>query len=237
MLRPAHFAKGDFTQDFLKPFTERFAAGIHAVNPEAHIFIEAEPFMPPPSYDSADKLVYAPHFYDGITLFTRRFHPQLNFDFTSMRPLIGEATIRRYLSRQFGNFRAYADNAMGAVPIVIGEFGIPFDMNNAAAYHDRRFHAANDRARLQPARAGRQLAELHALELHAGQQQRSTATSGITKICQSSAATNRATPMTSTRADAPWTRSSAPYARKIAGEPLSMRFTSRQRQVHVQLPS
>lgn len=139
LLRPAHFARGEFAADFLKPFTERFAAGIHEVVPGAHIFVEAEPFMPPPKYDEAEKLVYAPHFYDGITLFTRRFHPQLNFDFATMRPLIGEASIRRYFSRQFGNFRRYADEAMGAVPIVIGEFGIPFDMNSAAAYHTGDF--------------------------------------------------------------------------------------------------
>ena len=132
--RPAHFVRGDFTQDFLKPFTERFAAGIHAVMPQAHIFVEAEPFMPPPRYDEPGKLVYAPHFYDGITLFTRRFHPQLNFDFSSFRPLIGEGSIRAYLSRQFGSFREYADEAMGAVPIVIGEFGIPFDMNGEDAF-------------------------------------------------------------------------------------------------------
>ena len=139
LLRPAHFARGDFTQDFLKPFTERFAAGIHAVLPQAHIFVEAEPFRPPPHYDETDKLVYAPHFYDGITLFTRRFHPQLNFDFSTMRPLIGEKMIRDYLSRQYGRFRGFADQAMGAVPIVIGEFGIPFDMNGAAAYRNGDF--------------------------------------------------------------------------------------------------
>ena len=132
--RPAHFARGNFTQDFLKPFTERFAAGIHAVMPDAHIFVEAEPFMPPPKYDSADKLVYAPHFYEGMTLFTRRFHPQLNFDFSRFRPLIGERAVRDYLSRQFGRFREFADATMGDVPIVIGEFGIPFDMNGAEAY-------------------------------------------------------------------------------------------------------
>ena len=132
--RPAHFARADFRQDFLKPFSERFAAGIHAAMPAAHIFVEAEPFMPPPKYESADKLVYAPHFYEGMTLFTRRFHPQLNFDLSRFRPLIGERAIRAYLSRQFGRFRQFADEAMGDVPIVIGEFGIPFDMNGAEAY-------------------------------------------------------------------------------------------------------
>ncbi len=137
--RPAHFARGDFTQDFLKPFTERFAAGIHAVMPGALVFVEAEPFMPPPKYDSAENLVYAPHFYDGMTLFTRRFHPQLNFDFSRFRPLIGERAIRDYLSRQFGRFRDFADETMGDVPIVVGEFGIPFDMNGAEAYDSGDF--------------------------------------------------------------------------------------------------
>ena len=139
LLRPAHFARRDFSQDFLKPFSDRFAAGIREAMPGAHIFIEAEPFMPPPKYTDADKLVYAPHFYDGITLFTRRFHPQLNFDFASFRPLFGESAIRRYLSRQFGSFRGYADDNMGDVPIVVGEFGIPFDMNGASAYRSGDF--------------------------------------------------------------------------------------------------
>ena len=83
MLRPGHFARADFAQDFLKPFTERFAAAIHEVMPEAHIFIESEPLAPPPIYDSCSKMVYAPHFYDGATLFTKRFHPQLNIDLHS----------------------------------------------------------------------------------------------------------------------------------------------------------
>ncbi len=139
VLRPGHFAHGDFTQDFLKPFAERFAAAIHDAAPRTLIFIEAEPFMPPPKYEKPDKLVYAPHFYDGITLFTRRFHPQFNFDFLTMRPLLGETSIRRYLSRQFGRFRDFADEAMGDVPLLIGEFGIPFDMNHAEAYKSGDF--------------------------------------------------------------------------------------------------
>lgn len=139
LLRPAHFARADFPQDFLKPFCERFAAGIQAVLPEARIFIEAEPFAPPPHYEDASKLVYAPHFYDGITLFTRRFSPQLNFDFGSRRPIVGEPNIRRYFSRQFGRFRQYAEATMGDVPILIGEFGIPFNLNGAAAYQNGDF--------------------------------------------------------------------------------------------------
>jgi len=141
LLRPGHFARANFTQDFLKPFIERFAAGIHAVMPEAHIFLEAEPFAPPPRFDETPKLVYAPHFYDGMTLFTRRFNPHLNFDLFSLRPLIGEGDIRDYFGEQFGRFRSYADEALGAVPIVVGEFGVPIDLNGADAYRSGDFSA------------------------------------------------------------------------------------------------
>ena len=139
LLRPGHFARADFTQDFLKPFIDRFASGIHAVMPEAHIFLEAEPFAPPPRYDDACRLVFAPHFYDGMTLFTRRFHPHLNFDLFSLRPLLGEGNIRDYFSQQFGRFRAYADEALGAVPIVVGEFGVPIDLNGENSYRSGDF--------------------------------------------------------------------------------------------------
>ncbi len=134
MLRPGHFARADFAQDFLKPFTERFAAAIHEVMPEAQIFIESEPLAPPPIYDSCSKMVYAPHFYDGATLFTKRFHPQLNIDLLKMRPVIGSESIKVYMRRQIGRFRKYADLCMGDVPVVMGEFGIPIDLNQASAY-------------------------------------------------------------------------------------------------------
>ena len=139
LLRPGHFARANFTQDFLAPFIERFAAGIHAVMPEAHIFLEAEPFAPPPRFEEARKLVYAPHFYDGMTLFTRRFNPHFNFDLFSMRPLIGEGDIRDYFREQFGRFRHFADETLGDVPIVIGEFGAPIDLNGADAYRSGDF--------------------------------------------------------------------------------------------------
>jgi len=141
LLRPGHFARADFTRDFLKPFIERFAAGIHAVMPEAQLFLEAEPFAPPPSFEDASRLVYAPHFYDGMTLFTRRFNPHLNFNLFNLRPLIGEADIRAYFSEQFGRFRRIADGTLGDVPIVVGEFGIPFDLNGASAYQAGDFSA------------------------------------------------------------------------------------------------
>ena len=223
LLRPGHFARGDFTQDFLKPFTERFAAAIHAVKPDMHIFVEAEPFAPPPRYDEPHKWVYAPHFYDGATLFTRRFHPHLNFDLFNFKPLIGEGTIRSYLSRQYGNFRRYADAAMGAVPIVVGEFGIPFDMNGEHAYRtgdfsrqatalDYNFRALDDHLlsynlwNYSPNNTNELGDMWNGEDLSVFSRDQQSDPSDISSGGRALSAVVR------------------PYARKVAGEPLSMRF-------------
>ncbi len=223
LLRPGHFARADFTQDFLKPFTERFAEGVHAVLPQAQIFVEAEPFAPPPKYDEPNKLVYAPHFYDGITLFTRRFHPQLNFDFGSMRPMLGEANIRRYFSRQFGRFRHYANAAMGEAPILIGEFGIPFDLNGAAAYQtgdyahqvkalDYNLQALDDHLlsytlwNYTPDNCNARGDQWNNEDLSIFSRDQQTDAADINSGGRALAAVVR------------------PYARKVAGEPLNMRF-------------
>ena len=139
LLRPGHFSRADFSEDFLKPFTCRFADAIGEVMPAAHIFVEAEPFAPPPRYDSSDRMVFAPHFYDGLTLFTKRFHPQINFDPQTLRPLLGKRAIENNMAQQIGQFRRFADDRMGDVPILVGEFGIPFDMNGKAAYQNGDF--------------------------------------------------------------------------------------------------
>ena len=223
LLRPGHFARANFTQDFLKPFIERFAAGIRAVMPEAHIFLEAEPFAPPPRFAEGCKLVYAPHFYDGMTLFTRRFNPHLNFDLFSLRPLIGEGDIRDYFGKQFGRFRSFADEALGDVPIVVGEFGVPIDLNGAAAYRSGDFS--------QQARALDY--NLRALDDHLlnytlwnyspdNRNERGDHWNGEDLSIFSRDQQSDPTDTDSGgRATAAVVR---PYARKVAGEPLNMRF-------------
>ena len=141
LLRPAHFAGVDFLEDCLKPFTLRFAAAIHEVMPSALIFIEAEPFAPPPRFESPDKLVYSPHYYDIGTMLSRRFHPQVGFDFMRRRLLLGASALAEYTQEQIARFRQYADSALGDVPIVVGEFGIPFDLNGKSAYRNGDFSA------------------------------------------------------------------------------------------------
>ena len=223
MLRPGHFARADFAQDFLKPFTERFAAAIHEVMPEAHIFIESEPLAPPPIYDSCSRMVYAPHFYDGATLFTKRFHPQLNIDLLKMRPVIGSESIKVYMRRQIGRFRKYADLCMGDVPIVMGEFGIPFDLNQASAFNTGDFSQQACALEYQ----------LQALDLHLMNYTQWNYTPDNSNEYGDNWNGEDLSIFSRDQQDDPSDIDSGgralsavvrPYAKKVAGEPLNMRF-------------
>lgn len=144
ILRPAHFSRVngktiDFNDDYLRPFIENFSLAIHEVMPDAIIFTESEPFEPPPHYPDSHNLVFAPHYYEGVTLFTKIFNRRANFDLELMRPLVGADSIKDYIARRIGQFRHFADERMGNVPVIIGEFGIPFDMNKKYAYQTGDF--------------------------------------------------------------------------------------------------
>jgi len=75
LLRPEHFYEVNgrrihFGDDYYKPFANRFATAIRQEIPNALIFIETEPGSSPPRWgkDDAPGIVYAPHWYDGVTL-------------------------------------------------------------------------------------------------------------------------------------------------------------------------
>jgi len=148
LLRPAHFArvdghKVDFTQDYLVPFSRRYAETIHSVAPRAMIFVENEVEDVSPIWPDAPvhRVVYAPHWYDGITLLTKRFFPFIGSDMRSRQPVFGKNNIRRSYARQLCTLKDEADKRMGGVPIVVGEIGIPFDLNKKQAFKNGNFSA------------------------------------------------------------------------------------------------
>ncbi|KNE71980.1 hypothetical protein AMAG_15922 [Allomyces macrogynus ATCC 38327] len=89
-----------------------------------------------------DRLVYAPHWYDGLTLITKHQWPY-NVDFlhiqrglkswlTGLR--IGYPSVRRGMAAQMALVRDESRARLGPdVPVIIGEIGIPFDMDAGAA--------------------------------------------------------------------------------------------------------
>jgi hypothetical protein len=146
LLRPDYFAQVDgrpigFGADYLRPFWEAYARTIRAVDPDAILFLEGPPRAAPPRWDleQVPNVVYAAHWYDGLTLATKTYIPTLGADFFSGRLVIGRQRVRRSFARQLDSLRREAAQYLGGAPTLLGEFGIPFDLRAGRAYRTGDF--------------------------------------------------------------------------------------------------
>ncbi|KAG5644275.1 hypothetical protein DXG03_008760 [Asterophora parasitica] len=132
----------DFYYPFLGKWTERVRA---ASSPDKIVFVEAIPneFCPKswtPEHQFPN-MVYAPHWYDLNALFAKAFG-----DFTvnvqglsrGMFPLKafywGQKGARENFSLQIRNIVEAGYSSLGEKPVIIGECGIPMDMNKKEAF-------------------------------------------------------------------------------------------------------
>ncbi|MDY7077159.1 MAG: cellulase family glycosylhydrolase [Chloroflexota bacterium] len=141
LLRPNHFARIDsrtvsFANDYLRPFANRYAREIRSVDPDAIVFVEGEPGASQLLWgpEDAPHVVNAAHWYDGITLLTKNFFPFLGVDFHTGKFIFGRRRVQRSFVEQLAHIKDWAMEQMGGVPTLIGEFGIPFDMQKKRAY-------------------------------------------------------------------------------------------------------
>ncbi len=146
LLRPDHFVQVgnrsvDFANEYLRPFANRYARAIRSVDPDAIIFVESAPGGSPPNWrpEDAPNVVNGAHWYDGVTLFTKNFMPFLGVDFHTHKLIFGRRRVKRSFVEQLAHIKNWADERMGTIPTLIGEFGIPFDMRDKRAYRTGDF--------------------------------------------------------------------------------------------------
>jgi len=151
LLRPEHFTRVDgkqvdFDHDFYRPFANRFARAIRAVDPDALIFLESEQRHGSLSWgsDDARNVVYAPHWYDGFTLYLKSFKRFLAVDHDSGKILIGPKRIKRSFHEQLERRVRAAANTLEGIPVLLGEFGIPFDLDHGRGFRTGDFSAQAD---------------------------------------------------------------------------------------------
>ncbi|KAI0255170.1 glycoside hydrolase [Lactifluus subvellereus] len=138
-------AEVEFVADYWAPHWQAWARRIRKAHPEAIHFVAPPVFAQPPPLpveDLAGRCAYSTHYYDGLTLVTRHWN-WFNADAlgllrgkyrTKLQALrIGEGAIRRSLQAQL---KMLKDDALilGTFPTMIGEIGIPFDMDERRAY-------------------------------------------------------------------------------------------------------
>jgi hypothetical protein len=143
LLRPDYFTvrngrRVNFSQDYYLPFAQRFTKAIREVEPRAMIFVEGSPETPPPHWE-APNIVFAPHWYDGFVLFFKNFSGWVATDSHDMNLVFTPWYIRRSFARQLNRLRCWAAERLHNPPVLIGETGIAFDMQNKKAYSTGNF--------------------------------------------------------------------------------------------------
>ncbi|KAH7918570.1 glycoside hydrolase family 5 protein [Leucogyrophana mollusca] len=136
-----------FLQDFWLPQFTRYAARIRQSHPEAILFVQPPVFAQPPPIDERvlrGRACYSTHYYDGLTLVTRHWNwfnadalglLRGKYSNTLQAVKIGESAIRASLQSQLGILKSDAVVlGTGAYPTIIGEIGVPFDMDEKRAY-------------------------------------------------------------------------------------------------------
>jgi hypothetical protein len=148
LLRPGYFSavdgkKVDFNQDYLKPFANKFAQTIRGVHPGTMIFFEGEPLVKPPVWEPNDahNIVYAPHWYDGYVLYFKSFSSWRAAEPRGRaRLVLGKGAIRRSFAAQVREIHKDAKERMGNPPVVVGEVGLPFDLDKKRAFRTGDYH-------------------------------------------------------------------------------------------------
>ncbi|TDZ48249.1 putative glycosyl hydrolase [Colletotrichum trifolii] len=94
--------------------------------------------------DDDPLMAFSPHWYDGITLMTKRWNKVWNVDVVgvlrgrywheALSVKVGETAIRNCFRDQLASLRQEGLDRMGKHPCVMTEFGIPYDMGDKKAY-------------------------------------------------------------------------------------------------------
>ena len=120
-----------------RPLFHKVAQTIRAHREDWSVFAEIDPFggmtglgLPQPM---PERSVNASHWYDVRTLYLKAFRPEGDGDHAAAL----DATRARYV-RELGVVKAAAAGLPGGGPTLIGEFGIPYDMEGGKAYADWR---------------------------------------------------------------------------------------------------
>lgn len=113
--------------------------------------------------------VFAPHFYDLDVLFKKGYSGwSVNVQGLSRGMLIfnaiyfGTKGLFSNYSHQLSNLKKHSRLSLGSIPTIIGEVGIPFDLNEQTSYHPSQSMSSSSK-NLTPGKYQRQSELIHAL--------------------------------------------------------------------------
>ena len=162
LLRPDAFSRTrngqalDFGEHCLKPFALRYIREIRAAAEGGSrfiLFLETEPLAEPPCWRPEDDglTVNAEHWYDALALTLKRWLGFVGYDGEKGRLVLGRKRLRRYFREALERVVRRGRDRMGGMPSLLGEFGLPFDLDGGRAFrtgifrkHEKALSAYHD---------------------------------------------------------------------------------------------
>ncbi|WP_411341253.1 cellulase family glycosylhydrolase [Sphingopyxis sp. J-6] len=129
----------DPSEDVYRPFFRKVADTIRQHRPDWSIFAEMDVFAHIAGRQFPTRLpertVNASHWYDMGMLYLKRFDPANHRDAATGRAETSLDAIAARYRRQLGSFAEESEGFPGGgAPTLIGEFGIPYDLDEGEAY-------------------------------------------------------------------------------------------------------
>ncbi|KAF8955249.1 hypothetical protein BGZ46_002687 [Entomortierella lignicola] len=149
--KPDYFSKHPITGEkidfsrFYLDFVGKYSRAIQSVMPSAFVFVEPVPNEPAPIWgpnDHEDGIVYAPHWYDLHSVFNKSFDGRITHDVQGLSKgknvlaatYFGLKGAKKNYRGQLSNILNTGLQNVGNKPCLIGECGIPMDINQRKAF-------------------------------------------------------------------------------------------------------
>lgn len=147
--KPFSDAQSAFIDNYFLDHWIEYSSRIRNISQNWFLFFQPPVNCPPPDLLSrnlsTERLVYSPHYYDGMTLMLKRWSRLFNVDAVGVlrkkyiSPVfalrVGEKWIRSSMSSQLSYLKSEGEKILGKnVPCLLSEIGIPYDMDNKSAY-------------------------------------------------------------------------------------------------------
>lgn len=142
-LKPDYFSRlggkaVSIESDFIIPFFHRVASTIRSVRDDWLVFAEISPHAVHgyTEYPGAlpERSVNALHWYDFTALVNKSFSTAHTVDILTGEVREGRKATKDYYIYQLSHIRRFGDALPGGSPTLIGEFGIPFDLDGGASF-------------------------------------------------------------------------------------------------------
>jgi hypothetical protein len=144
LLKPDYFLKVngkeiDFYTDCMKPFVKKFKTSLQKVQKQFFIFMESDPVKLELEWNEKEKkgyagVVNATHWYDGTLLFTKKYIDLFGVHSFKQKAVFGVKAIEEMYLESILMIKKMSEEKMNNCPTVIGETGVPMDMENKIAF-------------------------------------------------------------------------------------------------------